>query len=570
MRFQIQLKDDAVKTANKAEENLKIQIEKRRAAEKETSDFKWENDDLKKKDETLTQEYESEKDSRMVFEVKFNAEVQEKEKIEKQFAEKFEQMNIMHNKEIKEIEHKRQESEFQQKKEKELKEKALKRAETAEKTIAEQVEYIQIAQYDEKIRNEEFQKMKQIVEQQTQKANEEEKRRNQAEILKGEIQRENFNLKRENERIQYEVGRLKEKFGEEKFDEEKQVIEKKEKEKEDEIQQLKEENENQNQRANNVEERIKKIEQEKIKEIQEKNNEKKRADSAEQTIRKIEQEKENERTDKQKEIQEKNKEQRRAVNAEERIKRLEQEKQKEIQEKQRQQKRAEEAEIRARKFEEEMQKEKMEKQRKEQELKKLRDEIEKIKSNIPKDFPIAIINPDQQDFDFADIDGNQKKIIKKTGRTQRAVSLTQVLEHGIWELEVQFSNGGNNGGIGIIRDTYILPAGTDPTSSPHHDHAVAYTGQGWGNCIHYKGTRTSGNTLIQDNQIIKVEYNSEKGALIFFVDGVQQPVYIAGIKEKIRFIICLFYAGATCTIRSLKKLTKPTSGHLPNEKAVQW
>ncbi|KAA6363052.1 MAG: hypothetical protein EZS28_041422, partial [Streblomastix strix] len=64
--------------------------------------------------------------------------------------------------------------------------------------------------------------------------------------------------------------------------------------------------------------------------------------------------------------------------------------------------------------------------------------------------------------------------------------------------------------------------------------------------------------------------DSEKGTLIFFVDGVQQPVYISGIKEKVRFFICMYYAGTSCTIRSLKKLSSPTSGHVPNEKAIQW
>ncbi|KAA6375980.1 MAG: hypothetical protein EZS28_028492, partial [Streblomastix strix] len=66
------------------------------------------------------------------------------------------------------------------------------------------------------------------------------------------------------------------------------------------------------------------------------------------------------------------------------------------------------------------------------------------------------------------------------------------------------------------------------------------------------------------------QFDSEKGTLIFFVDGVQEPVYISGIKEKVRFFICMYYAGTSCTIRSLKKLNSPTSEHVPNEKAIQW
>ncbi|KAA6370425.1 MAG: hypothetical protein EZS28_034048, partial [Streblomastix strix] len=61
-----------------------------------------------------------------------------------------------------------------------------------------------------------------------------------------------------------------------------------------------------------------------------------------------------------------------------------------------------------------------------------------------------------------------------------------------------------------------------------------------------------------------------KGTLHLFVDGAQQPIYISGINEKVRFVIYMYWAGSTCILRSLKKLSTPTVGHLPNEKALQW
>ncbi|KAA6371491.1 MAG: hypothetical protein EZS28_032983 [Streblomastix strix] len=82
--------------------------------------------------------------------------------------------------------------------------------------------------------------------------------------------------------------------------------------------------------------------------------------------------------------------------------------------------------------------------------------------------------------------------------------------------------------------------------------------------------KTVGNKGYSDNQIIKAEYNSEEGTVIFSVDGVQQPVYITGIKEKVRFAIWMFFDRNSFTIRSLKKLTTPTTGHVANEKAVHW
>ncbi|KAA6354909.1 MAG: hypothetical protein EZS28_049564 [Streblomastix strix] len=92
----------------------------------------------------------------------------------------------------------------------------------------------------------------------------------------------------------------------------------------------------------------------------------------------------------------------------------------------------------------------------------------------------------------------------------------------------------------------------------------------WPGRVLCKQKGTTGNTAYGDNQIIKQELNFEQGTLIFFVDGVQQPVYISGIKEKVRFFVCMYDAGSQCTIRSLQKLTSPTSEHIPNEKAINW
>lgn len=55
--------------------------------------------------------------------------------------------------------------------------------------------------------------------------------------------------------------------------------------------------------------------------------------------------------------------------------------------------------------------------------------------------------------------------------------------------------------------------------------------------VGYNGIRTNGNQGFIKNQIIRLEFDSFKGTLIFFLDGVQQPVYISGIKEKVRFIV---------------------------------
>ncbi|KAA6355005.1 MAG: hypothetical protein EZS28_049468, partial [Streblomastix strix] len=168
-------------------------------------------------------------------------------------------------------------------------------------------------------------------------------------------------------------------------------------------------------------------------------------------------------------------------------------------------------------------------------------------------YPIQIINNDPPEIVFSDIDGIMKKISKKNIKWT-TVSLTQILENGIWQMEAEFNNSDN------VAD---------------RNHMVSYGMSGfgyeWGDgAVYYKGNRTKRNIAYKDNQKIKAEFDSEKGTVIFSVNGVQQPVYVRGINEKVRFFIYMFYTQASCTIRSLKKLIAPTTKHVANEKVVQW
>ncbi|KAA6379300.1 MAG: hypothetical protein EZS28_025172 [Streblomastix strix] len=185
-------------------------------------------------------------------------------------------------------------------------------------------------------------------------------------------------------------------------------------------------------------------------------------------------------------------------------------------------------------------------------------------------YPIEIINKEPDCVIFVDIDGYQKKISKKkTG--DNTISLVQVLNNGIWTLEALFQNTkGYFITIGIVRDSYDIPANAAYADKPHTDHIAAFRGKSSTYPVWYKYQGIGRNTKFKDNQILRLEFDSFKETLILFIDNVQQPVYFSGIKEKVRFIIYMYQAGASCTIRSLKKLNTPTSKHLENEQTIEW
>ncbi|KAA6400090.1 MAG: hypothetical protein EZS28_004384 [Streblomastix strix] len=216
-------------------------------------------------------------------------------------------------------------------------------------------------------------------------------------------------------------------------------------------------------------------------------------------------------------------------------------------------------------------KEDLQKERLKNEKEKKKAEKEKLKLEPPQELQINIINPDPVDFSSSVEANGQLKISKKQNKWN-TFSLSQVLENGVYATEVEFFNTkGGHSAVGIVKDTYTIATdGIMPGSSPHDQNMAAYVGARYNGQVYYKGTTTAGNTRFVDNQIVKMEYDSEKGTIIFFVAGIQQPVCISGIKEKIRFITTIHHADAYCIIRSLKKLSAPTSGHVANEQTVQW
>ncbi|KAA6358868.1 MAG: hypothetical protein EZS28_045605 [Streblomastix strix] len=88
--------------------------------------------------------------------------------------------------------------------------------------------------------------------------------------------------------------------------------------------------------------------------------------------------------------------------------------------------------------------------------------------------------------------------------------------------------------------------------------------------ICYKGKSTPGNSKCFNGQKIGLELDKGKGRLHFFIDGIQQPVFVHGINEPVRFYGHIFDERASFTIVTFKKLPAATTHTVPNGKAIDW
>ncbi|KAA6377026.1 MAG: hypothetical protein EZS28_027447 [Streblomastix strix] len=167
-------------------------------------------------------------------------------------------------------------------------------------------------------------------------------------------------------------------------------------------------------------------------------------------------------------------------------------------------------------------------------------------------------------------DLNRKAVALK--QEYLSVSLNKVIKDGIHRIEVRFEKfnqyGFSVGSVGIVKAGYKIPYPCYPYGEPHAKNMLLYYGY-YGN-IYFKGISTSGNVQFSDGQLIAMELNADVGTLHFFVDGIQQPVFVRGIKEAVKFYFYIFYQDSSFSIVSVKKLPVPTAKTLPNEKIVQW
>ncbi|KAA6377400.1 MAG: hypothetical protein EZS28_027072 [Streblomastix strix] len=70
--------------------------------------------------------------------------------------------------------------------------------------------------------------------------------------------------------------------------------------------------------------------------------------------------------------------------------------------------------------------------------------------------------------------------------------------------------------------------------------------------------------------LITMELNADVGTLHFFVDGIQQPVFMKGINEPVKFQFWIWIKDSSFSVLSINQLNVSTANAIPNEISVQW
>ncbi|KAA6389358.1 MAG: hypothetical protein EZS28_015111 [Streblomastix strix] len=180
-------------------------------------------------------------------------------------------------------------------------------------------------------------------------------------------------------------------------------------------------------------------------------------------------------------------------------------------------------------------------------------------------YSFDIMNPEYKEVTSEEnFDG--KVIIRKNFQGETSNCISQDLENGIWVIEAEFKNlhlerQYSIPTLGIVDASYNFPKSSDPSVSPQIQHNARFRSDGFVVC---KGRNQYGNQRFDDNKLIKLELDCGKGTLTLFIDGVQQPIIISGIKEKVHFF------DSYCTVHSLKRLTTPSGEHTSQEITLDW
>ncbi|KAA6381639.1 MAG: hypothetical protein EZS28_022834 [Streblomastix strix] len=149
------------------------------------------------------------------------------------------------------------------------------------------------------------------------------------------------------------------------------------------------------------------------------------------------------------------------------------------------------------------------------------------------------IDPSGQNVRFDRINGLFRRAVAQQQKISLVIPLNKVIRDGIHRCKVRFENCNGdeyaNIFVGIVKADYQIPCPCNPRLNPNNQSMVAYTG--FSSHVYYKDIETEGNDHFSDDQLIEMELNMITGTLHFFVDGIQQPVFVHGINGAVKFYV---------------------------------
>ncbi|KAA6402792.1 MAG: hypothetical protein EZS28_001682 [Streblomastix strix] len=165
-----------------------------------------------------------------------------------------------------------------------------------------------------------------------------------------------------------------------------------------------------------------------------------------------------------------------------------------------------------------------------------------------------------------------RKAINMRDQVCASIILDKEIADGIHSITIRFDknnvDGYVNGRLGIMKANYRIQYPCEPWLIPHRNNMLGYGG--YSGFVKYKTIQAEGNIKYSDFQLITMELNANIGTLHYFVEGSQQPIFVQGINEPVKFWFLLYQKDASFTILSLNRLDNPTTKILANSKAIDW
>ncbi|KAA6376274.1 MAG: hypothetical protein EZS28_028199 [Streblomastix strix] len=148
------------------------------------------------------------------------------------------------------------------------------------------------------------------------------------------------------------------------------------------------------------------------------------------------------------------------------------------------------------------------------------------------------------------------------------IAIEPIISEGIVRIEVVFENSGVYRNIGFADASCSFAAGRVPWVDGNRQKTVRYQGNKDFNHITY----SEGNQEYVDRQRIAVEVDmtTVPRRATFFVDDVEQPNFVIGIPEAIRFWAYTTNPSSSFTVTKFERLIQSTAKGVEGSKALEW